>query len=87
MAEARNTGGFNRYAHLMPEWGGKVSSGSEGAVFEQVGGIPSVIVGPESIAQAHRPNAYVELHQLGLCVDFLRDIIGYLAEQPAAASA
>ena len=87
MGEARNTAGFTRYAHLLPEWGGKVSYGSEGGVFEQIGGIPSVIVGPGSIAQAHRPNEYVELDQLGLCVDFLRDIIGYLAEQPAAASA
>ncbi len=87
MGEARNTAGFTRYAHLMPEWGGKVSYGSEGGVFERIGGIPSVIVGPGSIAQAHRPNEYVELDQLGLCVDFLRDIIGYLAEQPVAASA
>jgi len=78
MGEARNTVGFNRYARLLPDWGGKVSYGSEGGVFEQIGGIPSVIVGPGSIEQAHKPNEFVELDQLTQCVGFLGRIIEHL---------
>ncbi|MBW3244639.1 acetylornithine deacetylase [Epibacterium sp. DP7N7-1] len=80
MGEARNTTGFNRYAHLMPTWGGKVSYGSEGGVFEQIGGIPSVIVGPGSIEQAHKPNEFVELEQLGECLRFLGKVVEFLSE-------
>ncbi|WP_417700524.1 acetylornithine deacetylase [Pseudophaeobacter sp.] len=84
MGEARNTAGFTRYASLLPAWGGKVSYGSEGGVFEQLGGIPSVIIGPGSIAQAHRPNEFVSLEQLGLCVDFLGSLISHLSQQAGA---
>ncbi|MBU2957733.1 acetylornithine deacetylase [Paracoccus sp. 1_MG-2023] len=79
MGEARGTQGFGRYADLFPDWGGKVSFGSEGGVFETLGGIPSVIVGPGSIEQAHKPNEYVALDQLQECVDFLDTIIDRLA--------
>lgn len=70
----------------MPEaWGGKVSYGSEGGIFEQTGGIPSVIVGPGSIEQAHKPNEFVALAQLEACVAFLEGIVAELAEGPVAA--
>ena len=71
MGEARGTSGYERYAHLMPAWGGKVSYGSEGGVFETLGKIPSVIVGPGSIEQAHKPNEFVELSQIDACLRFL----------------
>ncbi|WP_343504129.1 acetylornithine deacetylase [Alloyangia pacifica] len=80
MGEARNTAGYARYARLMPEsWAGKVSYGSEGGIFEQVGGIPSVIVGPGSIEQAHKPNEFVDLDQLAACVTFLDGIVAELS--------
>ncbi|MFG6546856.1 acetylornithine deacetylase [Sulfitobacter sp. 1A10445] len=75
MGDARETEGFQRYAKLLPAWGGKVSYGSEGGVFEQIGGIPSVIVGPGSIEQAHKPNEFVEIDQLAGCVQFLNNIV------------
>mgnify|MGYP001338470755 CR=1 FL=1 len=81
MGDARETDGFKRYATLLPAWGGKVSYGSEGGVFEQIGGIPSVIVGPGSIEQAHKPNEFVDLDQLEECVQFLSGIIDFLAPQ------
>jgi acetylornithine deacetylase len=71
MGDARETDGFKRYAHRMPEWGGKVSYGSEGGVFEIIGKIPSVIVGPGSIEQAHKPNEFVEIAQIDACLQFL----------------
>ncbi|MFG6539269.1 MULTISPECIES: acetylornithine deacetylase [unclassified Sulfitobacter] len=81
MGDARETEGFQRYADLLPAWGGKVSYGSEGGVFEQIGGIPSVIVGPGSIEQAHKPNEFVDLDQLEKCVQFLGSIIDFLAPE------
>jgi acetylornithine deacetylase len=71
MGDARGTTGFERYAELLPQWGGKVSYGSEGGVFETLGGIPSIIVGPGSIDQAHKPNEFVDLAQLSDCLSFL----------------
>lgn len=71
MGDARHTAGFERYAGLMPNWGGKVSYGSEGGVFETIGQIPSVIIGPGSIDQAHKPNEFVDLTQLSDCLTFL----------------
>nr|WP_321457135.1 acetylornithine deacetylase [uncultured Cohaesibacter sp.] len=70
MGEARQTEAFRRYAHLMPEWGGKVSYGSEGGIFENLGKIPSVIVGPGSIKQAHKPNEFIDIDQLDQCLNF-----------------
>lgn len=83
MGEARNTTGFTRYARQMPEdWGGKVSYGSEGGIFELTGGIPSVIVGPGSIEQAHKPNEFVTLDQLDACIAFLGGIVTKLSAAP-----
>ena len=86
MGEARNTAGFARYARRMPEaWGGKVSYGSEGGIFELIGGIPSVIVGPGSIEQAHKPNEFVALDQLDACVAFLEGVVAELSTAPTEA--
>lgn len=74
MNDARNSAGFRKLVDLMPEYGGKVSYGSEGGVFEQIGGIPSVIVGPGSIEQAHKPNEFVEISQVEGCLDFLKSL-------------
>ncbi len=52
---------------------GKVSFGTEGSQFQKAG-IPTVICGPGSIAQAHKPNEYVELDQIARCEDFLRKL-------------
>nr|WP_321461402.1 acetylornithine deacetylase [uncultured Cohaesibacter sp.] len=81
MGEARGSIGFERYAHLMTEWGGKVSYGSEGGVFETIGDIPAVIIGPGSIKQAHKPNEFVDIEQLEQCLAFLDDLTAEL-EKP-----
>lgn len=56
---------------------GKVSYGTEGGHF-QTAGIPTVICGPGSIEQAHRPNEYVELAQLAAGDKFVADLIASL---------
>jgi acetylornithine deacetylase len=49
----------------------KVSFATEGSQFQRAG-IPTVVCGPGSIAQAHKPNEYVTLDQLAKCDAFLR---------------
>jgi acetylornithine deacetylase len=47
-----------------------VAFGTEAGLF-QAAGIPSVVCGPGSIAQAHQPDEYVSLAQLAQCERFL----------------
>lgn len=47
-----------------------VPYGTEGGIF-QAHGLPVVICGPGSIAQAHQPNEFVERSQLSECIAFL----------------
>jgi acetylornithine deacetylase len=53
---------------------GKVSFATEGSQFQRAG-IPTVVCGPGSIAQAHKPNEYVTLDQLAKCDAFLRRLM------------
>lgn len=71
MGDGTGSKGFALIRDIIPEWGGKVSYGSEGGVFETIGGIPSVIIGPGSIQQAHKPNEFVEIAQIDECLSFL----------------
>lgn len=52
----------------------KVSYGTEASQFQRAG-IPAVVCGPGSIAQAHRPNEYIEVEQLAACEAFLRRLM------------
>jgi acetylornithine deacetylase len=45
----------------------KVGFGSEGGLFSQRLGIPSVVCGPGSIDQAHKPDEFIERDQLDRC--------------------
>lgn len=47
-----------------------VAFGSEAGLF-QAKGVPSVLCGPGSIEQAHKPDEFVTLEQLARCEDFL----------------
>lgn len=49
---------------------GKVSYGTEASQFQR-GGIPTVVCGPGSIEQAHKPNEYIALEQVRKCERFL----------------
>jgi len=50
---------------------GKVSFGTEAALFHQAG-VPTIVCGPGHIAQAHQPNEWVTLAQLAWCERFMR---------------
>jgi acetylornithine deacetylase len=53
---------------------GKVSFGTEGSQFQRAG-IPTVVCGPGSIEQAHKPNEYVALEQIVQCEAFMRRLM------------
>jgi acetylornithine deacetylase len=58
---------------------GAVSYGTEAGLFEQAG-IPSVICGPGSIEQAHKPNEWVSLDQIAQCERFIDGVIDRVSE-------
>jgi acetylornithine deacetylase len=62
---------------------GKVSFGTEGGLYQQAG-IPTVICGPGSIEQAHRPDEWIALDQVRECETFMRRLIGRIKTQPLA---
>jgi acetylornithine deacetylase len=49
---------------------GKVAFGTEAGLFD-AGGIPTVVCGPGSIDQAHKPDEFVTLEQVALCERFM----------------
>ena len=49
---------------------GKVAFGTEGGLYQQAG-IPTVICGPGSIAQAHKPDEFIEMDQIAQCETFM----------------
>ena len=51
----------------------KVAYGTEAGLFHNAG-IPTVVCGPGSIEQAHKPNEFVEIEQLDACERFLRKL-------------
>ena len=51
---------------------------AEAGLFQNAG-IPSVICGPGSIDQAHRPNEYIDISQLDECSNFLVNLADWAA--------
>jgi acetylornithine deacetylase len=49
-------------------------------LFVQMADIPSVVVGPGSIAQAHKPDEYIELSELLACAEFVERLISHCAD-------
>ena len=52
---------------------GVVSFGTEGGLFQRAG-VSTVICGPGSIDQAHRPDEFVSVDQLKVCLDMLEKL-------------
>ena len=55
----------------------KVAYGTEGGMYQDDAGVPSIICGPGSIEQAHKPDEFVALEQLDRCEAFLATLIGH----------
>jgi acetylornithine deacetylase len=52
----------------------KVAFGTEAGLFQQTG-IPTIVCGPGSIDQAHKPDEWVSLDQLAQCEGFMRRLM------------
>ena len=57
----------------------KVAFGTEGGLFDARLGIPTVICGPGSMAQGHKPDEYVSLEQLERCEAMLSALVARCA--------
>jgi len=53
---------------------GKVSFGTEAGLFQEAD-IPTIVCGPGSIDEAHRPNEFIAIDQVRQCEAFLRRLI------------
>lgn len=56
-----------------------VAYGTEGGLFQEAG-FSTVVCGPGSIDQAHRPDEFIELAQVEACAAFLRKLIDWAAK-------
>ncbi len=55
-----------------------VSFGTDAGYFQNIG-IDSVVYGPGSLAQAHKPDEYIEISELKKCLAFLSDLGRHLS--------
>jgi acetylornithine deacetylase len=53
---------------------GKVSFGTEAGLFQQMAGIPTIVCGPGSIEQAHKPDEFIALDQIVQGEAFVRKL-------------
>jgi acetylornithine deacetylase len=57
---------------------GKVAFGTEAGLFQQRAGIPTVVCGPGSVAQAHKPNEFVSVDQVEKCEQFMTKLMNHV---------
>jgi acetylornithine deacetylase len=58
----------------------KVAFGTEAGLFVSIADIPTVVIGPGSIVQAHKPDEYVEISELANCAGFIERLIAYCSD-------
>ncbi|GGP21601.1 acetylornithine deacetylase [Silvimonas iriomotensis] len=59
---------------------GKIAFGTEGGLFAERCGIPTVVCGPGDIAQAHQPDEWLALDQLAACDAMLANLVQQLTQ-------
>ncbi|MET3581506.1 acetylornithine deacetylase [Mesorhizobium robiniae] len=57
----------------------KVAFGTEGGLFSRDLGTPTIVCGPGSMAQGHRPDEFVSVEQMRRCDDMLDNLLRQLA--------
>ncbi len=55
-----------------------VAFGTEGGLFSAQLNIPTVVCGPGSMAQGHKPDEYVEVEQMRRCGEMMERLVSYL---------
>jgi acetylornithine deacetylase len=64
---------------------GKVAFGTEAGLFQNGAGIPTVVCGPGDVEQAHKPNEFVSLDQIGKCERFFERLMEHVCAPEAGA--
>lgn len=59
---------------------GNINFGTEGGLFSQVLGIPTVVCGPGSMDQGHKPDEFIHVSQLEKCEAFMTRLIQQLTD-------
>ncbi len=57
----------------------KVAFGTEGGLFSRDLGTPTVVCGPGSMTQGHKPDEFISVEQMGRCDDMLGKLLDRLA--------
>jgi acetylornithine deacetylase len=65
---------------------GKVSFGTEASLFVSMADIPSIVIGPGSIEQAHKPDEFVEISELAKCAGFIERLIAHCSKSNGLAA-
>jgi len=63
---------------------GVVSFGTEAGAFQK-SGIPAVVFGPGSITQAHQPDEFIAIDQIGECIEFMYKLADWATQENPAA--
>ncbi|TIT45442.1 MAG: M20/M25/M40 family metallo-hydrolase, partial [Mesorhizobium sp.] len=58
----------------------KVAFGTEGGLFSSDLGTPTVVCGPGSMAQGHKPDEFVSVEQMRRCDNMLDELLRRLAD-------
>lgn len=58
---------------------GTVAFGSEGGLFDQAG-IPTVVCGPASMDQGHKPDEFISIEQLDACDRMLENVLAFVSQ-------
>jgi acetylornithine deacetylase len=66
---------YTRSINPVDEIGENVSFGTEAGLFDQHLGINSVVCGPGSIDQAHKPDEFVSRHQMRYCDSMISNLL------------
>jgi acetylornithine deacetylase len=53
----------------------KVAFGTEAGLFQKTAGVPTVVCGPGSVNQAHKPNEFIDLEQISKCETFMNRLL------------
>jgi acetylornithine deacetylase len=59
---------------------GKIAFGTEGGLFHERLGIPTVVCGPGDIRQAHQPDEFISVEQMSQCMAMLRRLVDELTK-------
>ena len=60
---------------------GAVSYATEAGHFQEMAEIPTFVCGPGDIAQAHKPDEFIALSQIGACEQFLKRLLDVVSDR------